>query len=177
LPKQQSVGGRHAATPAANPAITQGFAVSPLPAPIRFLYLGVLKREAFDVPIPLPKQPQRIPQLLSRAEVARIIAACSDRKYQTMLMLCYGCGLRLSELVSLRVSDVDGEHGRLRIEQGKRGQGSAGTAAADAAVPLARLLARLSTPALAVPGACAGGKVFFRYTELSPDRFRGFWKD
>jgi integrase len=86
---------------------------------IRFLYLGVLKREAFDVPIPLPKQPQRIPELLSRAEVARIVAACSDRKYQMMLMLCYGCGLRLSELVSLRVSDVDGEHGRLRIEQGK----------------------------------------------------------
>lgn len=86
---------------------------------IRFLYLDVLKRDAFDVPIPVPKQPQRIPALLSRTEVARIIAACEERKYQTMLMLCYGCGLRLSELISLRVSDIDGERGRLRIDQGK----------------------------------------------------------
>ncbi|HSS64924.1 MAG TPA: site-specific integrase [Gammaproteobacteria bacterium] len=103
---------------------------------IRFLYLDVLKREAFDVPIPVPKQPQRIPALLSRTEVARIIAACSDRKYQTMLMLCYGCGLRVSELVSLRVGDIDGERGRLRIEQGKGGK--------DRLVPLPpTLLARL----------------------------------
>jgi integrase/recombinase XerD len=86
---------------------------------IRFLYLEVLKREAFDVPIPVPKKPQRIPELLSRAEVGRIVAACSDRKYQMMLVLCYGCGLRLSELVAVRVGDIDGEHGRLRIEQGK----------------------------------------------------------
>jgi integrase len=103
---------------------------------IRFLYLDVLKRPAFDVPIPVPKRPQRIPELLSRAEVARIFAACSDSKYQTMLTLCYGCGLRLSELVSLRVGDIDGERGRLRIEQGK--------GAKDRLVPLSpTLLSRL----------------------------------
>lgn len=86
---------------------------------IRFLYLEVLKRPAFDVPIPVPKRPQRIPELLSRAEVARIIAACKGTKYHTMLVLCYGCGLRLSELVAVRVGDIDGERGRLRVEQGK----------------------------------------------------------
>ena len=103
---------------------------------IRFLYLDVLKREAFDVPIPVPKKPQRIPELLSRAEVARIIAVCSDRKYQTMLLLGYGCGLRLSELVSVRVGDIDGEQRRLRIEQGK--------GAKDRLVPLSpALLSRL----------------------------------
>lgn len=103
---------------------------------IRFLYLDVLKRAAFDVPIPVPKKPQRIPALLSRTEVFRIVAACSDRKYQTMLVLCYGCGLRLSELVSLRVGDIDGEQGRLRIEQGK--------GARDRLVPLPpTLLSRL----------------------------------
>ena len=103
---------------------------------IRFLYLEVLEREAFDVPIPVPKRPQRIPELLSRAEVSRIVGACSDRKYQTMLMLCYGCGLRLSELIAVRVSDIDGARGRLRIEQGK--------GAKDRLVPLSpTLLERL----------------------------------
>jgi len=36
-----------------------------------------------------------------------------------MLTLCYGCGLRLSELVSLKVRDIDGERQLLRVEQGK----------------------------------------------------------
>jgi site-specific recombinase XerD len=103
---------------------------------IRFLYLDVLKRPAFDAPIPVPKRPQRIPELLSPAEVARILAACAGTKYQTMLALCYGCGLRLSELVAVRVGDIDGERGRLRIEQGK--------GAKDRLVPLSpTLLAQL----------------------------------
>lgn len=103
---------------------------------IRFLYLHVLERPAFDVEIPVPKRPQRIPELLSRAEVARILAACAHPKYRTMLALCYGCGLRLSELLGVRVSDIDGEGGRLRIEQGK--------GAKDRLVPLsATLLSRL----------------------------------
>ena len=103
---------------------------------IRFLYLDVLKRPAFDVPIPVPKRPQRIPELLSRAEVARIFAACANTKCRTMLVLCYGCGLRLSELVAVRVGDIDGERGRLRVEQGK--------GAKDRLVPLSpTLLERL----------------------------------
>lgn len=105
---------------------------------IRFLYLNVLERPAFDVPIPVPKRPQRIPELLSRAEVARVLAACGNAKHQTMLTLCYGCGLRLSELVAVRVSDIDGACGRLRIEQGK--------GARDRLVPLPpTLLAQLRT--------------------------------
>jgi len=86
---------------------------------IRFLYLQVLDWPRFDIPIPLPKQPQRIPQLLSRAEVAAILAASDNPKHRMMLVTCYGCGLRVSELVSLRVRDIDGERGLLRIDQGK----------------------------------------------------------
>ncbi len=79
----------------------------------------MLERPAFDVRIPVPKRPQRIPELLTRTEVARILAACSNSKHRMMLTLCYGCGLRLSELIALRVSDIDGERPCLRIEQGK----------------------------------------------------------
>lgn len=86
---------------------------------LRFLYLQVLDWQAFDVPIPHPKRVQRIPELLTREEVGRLIASCSNLKYQTLLMTCYGCGLRVSELVALKVRHVDGERHLLRVEQGK----------------------------------------------------------
>ena len=86
---------------------------------IRFLFLQVLDWPALDLEVTLPKKPQKIPELLTRQEVARIIAACRDLRYWTMLVLCYGCGLRLSELVAVKVADIDGERSLLRIEQGK----------------------------------------------------------
>ena len=99
---------------------------------IRFLYLQVLERPSFDVEIPIPKKAQRIPELLTRAEVGRILTACANPKHRMMLTLCYGCGLRLSELVSLKVRDIDGERQLLRIEQGK--------GAKDRLVPLSETL-------------------------------------
>jgi integrase len=86
---------------------------------IRFLYLQVLAWPALDLEVALPKRPQRIPGLLTRAEVAAILGACEDTRYRTMLMLCYGCGLRLSEVLAVRVADIDGERKLLRIDQGK----------------------------------------------------------
>ena len=85
---------------------------------IRFFYVQVLQ-QAFNTPVVIPKRPQRIPELLTRQEVARIIKACQGKKYQTMLSVCYGCGLRVSELVALKVRDIDGERHLLRVEQGK----------------------------------------------------------
>jgi len=86
---------------------------------VRFLYLQVLKGSAFDVELVIPKCPQRIPELLTREEVRRILHACDNAKHRMILELCYGCGLRVSEVCRLRVRDIDGERGQLRIEQGK----------------------------------------------------------
>ena len=86
---------------------------------IRFLYLEVLSWPALDLAVDLPKRPQRIPGLLTRAEVAAILDACADVRYRTMLTLCYGCGLRLSEVLAVRVHDIDSERALLRIVQGK----------------------------------------------------------
>jgi integrase len=86
---------------------------------LRFLYLQVLDWPALDLEVTLPKKPQKIPPLLTRQEVARILDACTEARYRTMLTLCYGCGLRLSELLAVRVSDIDGERALLRVEQGK----------------------------------------------------------
>jgi integrase/recombinase XerD len=86
---------------------------------VRFFYLQVLGWEEFAVTIVAPKRPQRIPNLLNREEVARIIGSCHNLKHRLLLQTCYGCGLRVSELVALRVADIDGERRLLRIEQGK----------------------------------------------------------
>lgn len=86
---------------------------------VRFLYLHVLHWKEFEVPLVVPKRQQRIPELLTRAEVARIVAACNNPKHRMLLTLCYGCGLRVSELVAVRVRHIDGERKLLRIEQGK----------------------------------------------------------
>ena len=86
---------------------------------LRFLYLQVLGWQDFDVPIPHPKRVQRIPELLTRREVARLIGCCANLKHRTLLLTCYGCGLRVSELVRIKVRDLDGERQLLRVEQGK----------------------------------------------------------
>ena len=86
---------------------------------IRFLYREVLAWPEVDLDVVLPKRPQRIPGLLTRAEVAAILAACADARYRAMLTVCYGCGLRLSEVLALRVKDIDSERRLVRIEQGK----------------------------------------------------------
>ena len=86
---------------------------------IRFFYLEVLKQETFDVTVQVPKRKQRIPELLQRAEIVRILKACDNLKHRTLLLTCYGCGLRVSELVKLKLRHIDSERGLLRIEQGK----------------------------------------------------------
>jgi integrase/recombinase XerD len=83
-----------------------------------FFYKNVLKR-AFSIDIVWPKRPQRIPELLSKAEIKRIVLACQHDKYRTMFQVYYGCGLRLNELIHVKVCDIDGVRRTLRIHQGK----------------------------------------------------------
>jgi integrase/recombinase XerD len=64
-------------------------------------------------------QPRPLPVVLSCEEVARLIAAAPNAKYQAALSVAYGAGLRASEVCALKVSDVDSERMTLRVEQGK----------------------------------------------------------
>lgn len=86
---------------------------------MRFFYLQVLHRLDYDVRFVVPKRPQKIPELLTRAEVGALLAASATHKAWLMLSLCYSCGLRVSELVSLYHRNLDFERQQLRIEQGK----------------------------------------------------------
>jgi len=63
--------------------------------------------------------PHVLPVVLSRDEVARLIASAANLKYRAALSLAYGAGLRASEVASLKVTDIDSQRMVLRIEQGK----------------------------------------------------------
>lgn len=86
---------------------------------IRFFYLHVLGWREVDLELNTPKRQQRIPELLTRDDVARLLSVVENRKHRTMLTTCYGCGLRVSEVTALQVRDIDGERGLLRVTQGK----------------------------------------------------------
>jgi integrase/recombinase XerD len=66
--------------------------------------------------------PHKIPVILNKQEVSRLIACAGNLKHQTALAVAYGTGLRVSEVLSLKVSDIDSERMTLRVEQGKGGK-------------------------------------------------------
>jgi site-specific recombinase XerD len=65
------------------------------------------------------REPRKLPVVLSPEEVARLLEAAPGPKYKAALSAAYGAGLRVSEVVSLKVSDIDTKRMLLRIEQGK----------------------------------------------------------
>ncbi len=86
----------------------------------RFLYHTVLQRQE-QVQIPLARAPQKLPEVLSRSELASLFASARHIKARTVLMTAYGCGLRVSELCHLQLADIDSHADRMfvRIAQGK----------------------------------------------------------
>ena len=86
---------------------------------LRFFFEVTLGNPALMAKMKAVPQPQTLPVVLSREEVARLLAAAANLKHQTALAVAYGTGLRAREIVSLKVGDVDGKRMTLRVEQGK----------------------------------------------------------
>ena len=86
---------------------------------LRFFFGVTLGRSDARVGMTTVREPRRLPVILSPAEVTRLLDAAPGLKYRAALSLAYGAGLRASEVVSLKVSDIDRERGVIRIEQGK----------------------------------------------------------
>ena len=66
--------------------------------------------------------PRTLPLVLNRDEVARLLAATTSAKYRAALSVAYGAGLRASEVIGLKVGDIDSQRMTLRVEQGKGGK-------------------------------------------------------
>ena len=78
------------------------------------------------------KRPKKLPTVLSRAEVVRLIECIPNHKHRVMVMTAYAAGLRLAELLALELSDIDSGRMLIGVRQGK-GQ-------KDRVVPLSRRL-------------------------------------
>jgi integrase/recombinase XerD len=89
---------------------------------LRFFFHETLKRDRTAFCIPSPRQPGKLPALLSRAEVQRLIAHTTNHKHRTMFTTTYAAGLRLNEVLHLRVGDIDSARMTIRVEQGKGGK-------------------------------------------------------
>jgi len=86
---------------------------------LRFFYRVTLRRLDISEHIPLVPQPRKLPVILSPEEVARLLEAARGAKYKAALSVAYGAGLRASEIISLKVSDIDSRRMLIRVEQGK----------------------------------------------------------
>jgi site-specific recombinase XerD len=86
---------------------------------IRFFLVHVRGIEQPTLRIPKRKKAQRLPEVLSREETLCLINAHPKLRYRAILHVLYGCGLRLNEAAQLRVTDIDSDRMRVRVEQGK----------------------------------------------------------
>ena len=86
---------------------------------LRFLYEVTLAKPWTIRHIPFGKRPKRLPIVLSDQEASRLIECVENPKHRAVLLTCYAAGLRLTEATHLRVSEIDGQRGQLRITEGK----------------------------------------------------------
>lgn len=82
-------------------------------------YFGKILHRKFFMSIPRAKKPHTLPVVLSKGEVQRMIDGIKNPKHQCMIQMLYGTGMRVGELVRLRMRDIDFERNCIRVVQGK----------------------------------------------------------
>jgi len=86
---------------------------------LRFFFRVTLKRRDLAEEVVATREPRRLPVVLSPEEVARLLASATNIKHKALLSLAYATGLRSSEVVSLKLTDIDSDRMVIRVEQGK----------------------------------------------------------
>lgn len=86
---------------------------------VKFYFEQVLKREKFFWEIPRPKKPCILPKLLNETELARLFNALYNKKHKAMLFTAYSAGLRVSEIVNLKIADIDSKRMQIFVERAK----------------------------------------------------------
>jgi integrase/recombinase XerD len=94
-------------------------AVNQCVSALKFLYLTTLEMPWTNEYFPRARRPHKLPVVLSQEEVLAFFDHVPSLKYRAALMVCYGAGLRISEAVALRITDIESQRGLLRIEHGK----------------------------------------------------------
>lgn len=91
-------------------------------AGIKFLYEVTLRRPEVVAAIPWPKVAHGVPEILSGSEVAQLLDAVESIKHRAIILTAYGAGLRVSEVCSLQVDDIDSQRMTIRVRHGKGNQ-------------------------------------------------------
>ncbi len=86
---------------------------------LKFYYEQVLKKEKFFFEIPRPKKPILLPKLLNENELSRLFNAIQNKKHKAMLFTAYSAGLRVSEVVNLKLQDIDSKRMQIFIQRSK----------------------------------------------------------
>lgn len=86
---------------------------------IKFYYEKVLRRKRMFVDIPRPKKASTLPKAIARADVKKILDGTTNLKHNTILRMCYGMGLRVSEIIALRLCDIDTASMQVHIVRAK----------------------------------------------------------
>src|SRR6266478_7364373 len=86
---------------------------------LRFLFMVTLRKPDVVIHLPFVREARRLPVVLSPEEVARLLEAAPGLKYKAALSVAYGAGLRASEVIALKITDIDSTRMVIRVEQGK----------------------------------------------------------
>lgn len=86
---------------------------------LKFYYEQVLRKEKFFWEIPRPKKPLQLPKLLNEDELRKLFNALSNKKHKAMLFTAYSSGLRVSEVVKLKIAHIDSKRMQIFIERAK----------------------------------------------------------
>jgi site-specific recombinase XerD len=89
---------------------------------LKFFYHTTLRRPRVEFFIPRRRAPLKLPEILSREEISALFEAAQRPKHRLLLMTAYAAGLRVSELVHLKLSDIDPHRMSIRVQQGKGGK-------------------------------------------------------
>jgi len=87
---------------------------------IIFFFTHVLRKRHIVTPIPFMRRVRKLPEILTSNEIQEIFKSASSLKYKAIFMTLYSSRLRISEVLRLRISDIDSKKMQLRIQQGKR---------------------------------------------------------
>ena len=89
---------------------------------LRFFFVRTLHRHEFREFLPYPKAQRKLPNILSREEVARLIEASSSLFERALLMVLYATGMRRAEVARLKIADIDSQRMIIHVVNGKGGK-------------------------------------------------------
>lgn len=86
---------------------------------VKFYYEKILGRDKFFVEIPRPKKASKLPKVIHNQDIKKLLEVTTNIKHNTILKLTYGMGLRVSEIINLKISDIDSKNMQVFLRRAK----------------------------------------------------------